>query len=887
MQNSEIVKQTTEISEVIIKLKGGTTESWKTVNPILSDNEMGIETDTETGSKQIKIGDGVNNWNSLEYFTGMNEDGYEHPLTHSIDMIVESATKKIMTNLEREKLESLEVHPESHSADMIDTTIDKQFVNAIEKADIQTIPNIKIEISKLEGKIEGVPSELENLKLLLEEKINDGGITLEEREKLASIESGATKYTSENTLADVKPYVDDKISKEVSRSNELIDDKVSKVVGKDLSTNDYTDEEKLKLSKLQELPISSNDVVENESRRFVTDEEKAKWNSGTGGTSDPYVHPATHSIDIITESETGKVMTNLEREKLSGIEDGANKYTGVEALTDVKPYIDNLVSSESARIDGELINKVEKVDGKGLSSSDYTLEEKTKLTELPNITDDDVERWNSGTDGGIDTETLEKLESDIDTAMVTSNEAKDIALKIAENPVLTDDYMKNLVINNFHVIGDIGKINSVYINGEVLYSIQMGGIGSDITSDMYDFDLINSYSILEAFIHKEDYQKALDYGFKPYVETIDRGVVFYSVKNPKDITLKLDLMIHNGKQAMDGLKNKGYASISDNKQIEKLMLINDVTDSQKDFETKVKKAKEKIIEEVISLDVRDEGDFYIKSVSDKGIIFFIKIKYDWHDGFYNFYNNELYIDDRNSQDFCSLFLSGDVLISWYKGVYSLVIKDFNSGELIKGFSLSRDDIGVPFYCNGKFFRAKKSLSSEEKNLELITLTKRTTINGEKEVYLSDNDNEDSDMPSPPEEPLKPPVGSTKEISLSEKFYLIQMNDKFEDELVYMISEGTPEISNFIKDNYDDYSTSLSYKSDNGLTGLYKGRHKLLSINPDKLEFEFRDIEFMSDTSTWCHFITGKDGTYAMDNNMNTIGSIVEISHVYTDKEGDK
>ena len=75
-----------------------------------------------------------------------------------------------------------------------------------------------------------------------------------------------------------------------------LDKKVDKVEGKGLSANDYTDEEKTKLAGIED-------------------------------NANKYTHPATHSIDMITETETLKVMTAAERTKLKGIEEGANKYT--------------------------------------------------------------------------------------------------------------------------------------------------------------------------------------------------------------------------------------------------------------------------------------------------------------------------------------------------------------------------------------------------------------------------------------------------------------------------------------------------------------------------------------------------------------------------------
>jgi hypothetical protein len=48
---------------VQIQLRNDTASAWTAANPILAEGELGIENDT----KFIKVGDGVSNWNDLEY----------------------------------------------------------------------------------------------------------------------------------------------------------------------------------------------------------------------------------------------------------------------------------------------------------------------------------------------------------------------------------------------------------------------------------------------------------------------------------------------------------------------------------------------------------------------------------------------------------------------------------------------------------------------------------------------------------------------------------------------------------------------------------------------------------------------------------------------------
>ncbi|MGA0207950.1 MAG: hypothetical protein ACO3LT_09180 [Ilumatobacteraceae bacterium] len=50
---------------VLIQFRRDTAANWASVNPILADGEIALETDT----KQIKIGDGDTAWNSLDYWS--------------------------------------------------------------------------------------------------------------------------------------------------------------------------------------------------------------------------------------------------------------------------------------------------------------------------------------------------------------------------------------------------------------------------------------------------------------------------------------------------------------------------------------------------------------------------------------------------------------------------------------------------------------------------------------------------------------------------------------------------------------------------------------------------------------------------------------------------
>lgn len=82
----------------------------------------------------------------------------------------------------------------------------------------------------------------------------------------------------------------------------------------------------------------------------------------------------THSLDDVSETTAKKIMTADERTKLSGITAGANKTVVDTAMssTSTNPVQNKTVNSA-------LGNKVDKVTGKGLSTNDYTTDEKNKL----------------------------------------------------------------------------------------------------------------------------------------------------------------------------------------------------------------------------------------------------------------------------------------------------------------------------------------------------------------------------------------------------------------------------------------------------------------------------------------------------------------------------
>ncbi len=115
-----------------------------------------------------------------------------------------------------------------------------------------------------------------------------------------------------------------------------IKNKVDKVSGKKLSSNDYTTSDKNKLAgiatganKYIHPTTHSLDIItETSDKKVMTNAERDKL-STIENNANKYIHPSTHNLNQITETSTKKVMTSSERNKLSGIQLGAQVNRGI------------------------------------------------------------------------------------------------------------------------------------------------------------------------------------------------------------------------------------------------------------------------------------------------------------------------------------------------------------------------------------------------------------------------------------------------------------------------------------------------------------------------------------------------------------------------------
>ena len=227
---------------------------------------------------------------------------------------------------------------------------------------------------------------LAHLKLLIKNALNNkvdkaegkglstNDYTTAEKTKLSGIEEGANKTivdsdlneTSTNPVENrvVVNYLNEAVIDAVNRSTELLDNategiqsqlnnKVDKIEGKGLSTNDYTTEEKTKLSGIEE-----------GANKTIVDDNLSS--TSTNPVQNKIVDANFASLKTYIDTQDSKLYNDLE------------EYIATEDEK-VLETVGTGLSNYDTTIQAQLSNKVDKVEGKDLSTNDLTDDLLTKL----------------------------------------------------------------------------------------------------------------------------------------------------------------------------------------------------------------------------------------------------------------------------------------------------------------------------------------------------------------------------------------------------------------------------------------------------------------------------------------------------------------------------
>lgn len=228
-----------------------------------------------------------------------------------------------------------------------------------------------------------------------------------EKNVIVGIQRNGTDLTVNSSTRKVNITVPTKTSELTNDSNfattTALNSKVDKVTGKGLSTNDYTTAEKDKLASIEN--GANKTVVDTELSSTSTNplQNKAIYTKFTSIQSDiDNKVPSSRSINgkaltsdiTLSASDVGALPNTTVIPSIDGLATETYVDNKVAGIVDSAPAtLDTLNELAAALADDpnfattvatQIGNKVDKVDGKGLSTNDYTTAEKDKLASIEN-----------------------------------------------------------------------------------------------------------------------------------------------------------------------------------------------------------------------------------------------------------------------------------------------------------------------------------------------------------------------------------------------------------------------------------------------------------------------------------------------------------------------
>ena len=129
-------------------------------------------------------------------------------------------------------------------------------------------------------------------------------------------------------------------------------------------------------------------ITEDDTHKFMTKAEKDKL-AGIADQANKYEHPANHPASMITEDDEHKFVTDAEKKSIASKVDAAHVTAEIAKVIASAPETLNTLAKIATAINNNpsfateilksIEGKVDKVEGKVLSTNDYTAEDKAKL----------------------------------------------------------------------------------------------------------------------------------------------------------------------------------------------------------------------------------------------------------------------------------------------------------------------------------------------------------------------------------------------------------------------------------------------------------------------------------------------------------------------------
>ena len=228
-----------------------------------------------------------------------------------------------------------------------------------------------------------------------------------EKNVIVGIQKNGTDLTVNSSTRKVNITVPTKTSELTNDSNfattTALNSKVDKVTGKGLSTNDYTTAEKDKLASIEnganktviDTALSSTSANPVQNKAIYTKFNSMQSNIDNKVPSSRTVNGKALTADItLSASDVGALPNTTVIPSIDGLATETYVNNKVASIVDSAPAtLDTLNELAAALGDDsnfattvatQIGNKVDKVDGKGLSTNDYTTAEKDKLASIEN-----------------------------------------------------------------------------------------------------------------------------------------------------------------------------------------------------------------------------------------------------------------------------------------------------------------------------------------------------------------------------------------------------------------------------------------------------------------------------------------------------------------------
>ena len=417
------------------------------------------------------------------------------------DYIESGTTNKVFTSAEKEKLLGI---ADNAQVNVIETIA----VNGVDLA--VTDKKVNIQLSTLDALTDAQKAALNSG--VTEDKITEYDahvINKNNPHEVTKEQIGLGNV--ENTSDAEKPIS--------TAAQAALDKKVDKVTGKGLSTNDYTTAEKNKLSGIAE--GANKTVVDSTLSTTSTNPVQNKViNTALSGKANT-TH--THKIADVTNLQTtldGKASTNAATQSANGLmsKEDKTKLDGISAdatevrLSDIEDNLRNMAT--------DLANKVDAVDGKGLSTNDYTTAEKTKLSGIETGANKTI----------VDSEYSLTSTNPVENKLITSslNELEDSIRTLVGRVDNLEEYAQLQIQQNVEVTTSMFSEDTTYADLGYNYkgTIPISGI---TTSDVVNVTF--------------NMAQAVSGNFAPISNTYNGGVYIYAKEMPTStITVTLEII---------------------------------------------------------------------------------------------------------------------------------------------------------------------------------------------------------------------------------------------------------------------------------------------------------------------------------------------------------